>query len=67
MMFFCYERDFAMRWCPVVYHDEKPTKMQGRASDRTAFQTVPAECLDMNGEPMFGALQRAFPAPREAA
>lgn len=58
---FRYERDFASRWCPVVFHDGKP-----KPSDRaTAAIEVPADCLASDGSPMFGRLQAIFPPPPE--
>lgn len=55
-----YERDFAGRWRPVVYHMEKPAARDGA----TAAIEVPADCLSTDGSPMFGRLQAKFPAPK---
>jgi hypothetical protein len=55
--FFTYERDFALRWIPVVYHDAPPRVRQG------TVWPVPADCLDEDGSPRFGALQARFAPP----
>lgn len=58
--FFTYERDFARRWTPVVYHDDKP-------KSATPVHSVPSDCLDMDGSPRFAELQRRFPEPVDPA
>ena len=63
MMFFCYEKSTAGKWCPVVYHGEKPSKsVNGSVIIRSNVWQVPDECIS-NGEPMFGALQRKYERP----
>lgn len=59
---FRYERHFG-RWCPVVYHDEKPRVPKGEEDMFTGAVEVPDDCLSTSGEPMFGRLQAKFPAP----
>lgn len=56
--FFTYERDFARRWCPVVYYGDKPANADGAPA-----WTIPDNMIDEDGSPRFGALKRAFPAP----
>lgn len=59
---FRYERNLG-RWCPVVYHDGKPDVRKGDEDRVTGAIEVPADCLNTNGEPMFGRLQAKFPPP----
>lgn len=66
-MFFGYERDFAMRWCPVVCHGDQPIIHKGEAHRFSQFRPVPAECIDPAGEPLFGKLQALFQAPAKEA
>lgn len=61
-MWFRYERDFARRWVPVVYHDDKPK--QTDVERQTVAIEVSPGCI-RGGEPMFGQLVLMFPAPRE--
>lgn len=61
-MWFRYERNNG-RWSPVVYHQEKPRVPKGEEDRFTHVVPVPADCLDTNGNPMFGRLQAKFPAP----
>lgn len=58
MAYFTYERDFAGRWQPVVYHRDKP-----RNADSAPVWPVPTGMMDDDGSPHFGALRDAFPAP----
>jgi hypothetical protein len=62
--YFRYERNHG-RWCPVVYHDEKPKVPKGEEERFTSAVAVPTDCLDSSGDPMFGRLQAIFPAPVE--
>lgn len=64
-MFFAYERDFAVRWCPVVYWDEKPSKRMEGEKERSPIHAVPPECIGEDGEPMFSRLMARFPPPQE--
>lgn len=56
-----YEKDFAGRYCPVVYHDEKPKPRDGAS----AAVHVPADLLSVDGSPILGRLKAMFPAPVE--
>lgn len=62
-IFFCYERAMTGNWQPVCYHGEKPGKGKGLVG----FVEVPADCVDADGSPNFGALQKRFPLPGEDA
>lgn len=61
--YFCYERDFAGRFNPVVYY-EKPTKSnQGHDFERTALHEVSGKALlgaDLVS-PNFAKLVKKFP------
>jgi len=59
-MWFRWEHS-ATGWSPVVYHLEPPKGREGA----TAAQVVPAECVGVDGDPKFGALQARFPKPVE--
>lgn len=60
-IWFCYERAMTGNWQPVCYHGEKP----GKGKTVVELVEVPADCVDDDGSPNFGALQRRFPLPRE--
>lgn len=65
-MWFCYERDFARRWCSVVYHGDRPGKsVTGHDRERTIVREVPTCALRDDGSPNLDALQLMFPAPVE--
>lgn len=64
-MFFAYEKDFAGRYCPVVYYNEKPSKRMEGEPVRSAVYDVPPECIGGDGEPMFSRLVKRFPPPQE--
>lgn len=60
-MYFCYEKDFAERWSPVVYHEEKPRKGENSLTvERSSIWEVPLDCINVNGDPMFGRLMERF-------
>lgn len=61
-MIFCYEKDFAERWLPVVYHDGLPPKTgpNGQGVERRGSWEVPDDCMGSDGEPMFGKLMERF-------
>lgn len=61
MIWFAYERTMTGTWQPVCYHREKPR----RADDLVGLIEVPAYCIDVDGSPNFGALQKRFPLPGE--
>lgn len=63
MMWFLYERDFARRWVPVVYHGDKPNPRKDGSA--TGAIEVPPDCIGPDGQPMFGRLQAKFPPPKE--
>lgn len=64
-MFFAYEMNFGGKWCPVVYHGDKPSKKMEGEPSRSAVHEVPSDCIDEFGNPIFGKLQRMFPPPQE--
>jgi hypothetical protein len=57
-----YERSLG-RWCQVGIN--KPRIPKGEEDRFTVAIPVPAECMGADGQLMFGALPRAFPAPVE--
>lgn len=62
--YFCYERDFAGRFQPAVYHNEKPLakSANGAGPERTQLHEIGAEFLGEDGiSPSFGALQQKYP------
>lgn len=63
--FACYERNFARKWCLTVYHDSKPPKsVNSTDPERSTYWEVPnTEQFVSCGEPIFGAIRKAFPAP----
>jgi hypothetical protein len=62
-MFFCYEKDFSLRWTPCVYYGDKPGKRMEYNIERSSIYEVPEDC--MNGdEPSFHKLQQRFPPPK---
>lgn len=66
VMWFRWERDHALRWCPTIHHGDKPevTKSsQGDPVRQTEAVQVPDDCI-VNGEPLFGKLVERFPMPR---
>lgn len=67
MAWFCYELDFAQRWCPVVHHLERPKAKKGEEHRMAGPWAVPEDCVGADGQPMLGALQKRFAAPKEAA
>lgn len=63
--FYGYERNFANRWCPVVYYDfVPPPSCNGHSYEQSDFIAVPNNCID-NGEPLFGKLKQLHPVPEE--
>lgn len=63
--YFCWERNFAGVWSPVVYHGEmpKPEKVSdGDRASRTAVIPVKDEFIS-GDTPIFGTLVKAYPAP----
>ena len=55
------------RWSPVVIYGDKPKARKGEEDRFTPPNILPAECLSFDGSPIFGTLQRLFPAPVAAA
>lgn len=62
-IYFAWERTMTGQWQPVCYHGEKPGKGKGLVG----LVEVPADCVDADGSPNFGALQKRFPLVRENA
>jgi len=60
-IWFAWERAMTGQWQPVCYHGEKPRD----GKTRVGLVEVPADCIDADGSPNFGALQRRFPLPGE--
>lgn len=63
-MWYVYEKDFAGRWCQVVYHGDKPGKKMEGTPERSPIYEVPEDCI-VNGEPQFGMLRARFAPPQE--
>lgn len=61
--FFVYELDFACRWCPAVYWDEKPRIARDQAYRYSTFWPVTTEDRDSFGEPRYGRLRAKYPPP----
>lgn len=62
--YFCYEKDFASRWCPVVYYDHPPQKQTIDKTIRSEIHPVPIEwCGENEVNCSFASLQVTFPAP----
>lgn len=62
---FCYERDFGGRWCPVVHHMQQPKAKKDEEHRLAGPWAVPDDCVGQDGHPMLGALQRRFPVPKQ--
>lgn len=62
-LYFCYERDFARRWCPVVLHGDD--NVGGNRVERTTPIRITKDLIDNCGEARFALLQAAYPAPKE--
>lgn len=60
MIWFAWERQPTGNWAPVCYHGDKPRK---DADNRLTLHEVPADCIDADGSPNFGALTKRFPLP----
>lgn len=65
-MWFCWEMNFANRWTPVCHHMDKPKARKGEEHRLAGPWEVPDDCVGSDGQPMLGALQRRFPAPKVA-
>lgn len=63
MIYFCYERAMTGNWQPACYHDSKP----GKDREVVGLVEVPADCIDADGSPNFGLLQKRFPLAGEDA
>lgn len=61
MIWFAWERAMTGQWQPVCYHGEKP----GKSKEVVGLVEVPADCLDVDGSPNFGILQKRFPLAGE--
>lgn len=65
--YFCYEKDFASRWCPVIYYDEVMTKSaNGKEAipDRSPIYTLPDEYIEGDEVNVsFNTLQKLYPPP----
>lgn len=62
-IYFAWERTMTGNCQPVCYHEEKP----GKGKELVGLVEVPADCIDTDGSPNFGALQKRFPLPGEDA
>ncbi|MCA0341135.1 MAG: hypothetical protein LCH99_15590 [Proteobacteria bacterium] len=60
-IWFGYERTMTGNWQPVCYHGDKP----GKGKELVGLVEVPADCIDTDGSPNFGALQKRFPLSGE--
>lgn len=57
MKYFCYERDFARRWTPVIIHGDKPSKsVNGSTPERTAI-------IEVSDDATMKELIAKYPAP----
>lgn len=56
-IWFAYERTMTGQWQPVCFHGEKP----GKGKTVVGLTEVPADCMDMPGEPNLGRLVKRFP------
>lgn len=55
-------------WGLVVYHDHMPGKSnQGQEPERVGPYRVPQELLGIDGTPVFGLIEKAFPRPAPVA
>lgn len=65
MMYFCYEMSgHKNKWSPVVYYYKPVKSNQHPDVVRSAVIEVEEDSKFVyNGEPMFGLLQEAYPAP----
>jgi hypothetical protein len=65
MNYFVWEKDFAGRWSPVVYHGDKPPKsVNGGEMERSSFFPIAPEFMGADGNsPMFGILKEKYPKP----
>ncbi len=67
--FFCYEKNFASRWCPVIFYDEPPSKSVANgkesAPERSVVNSLPDEYIGEDGEVSisFSRLQDLYPPP----
>lgn len=66
-IWFCWERGMTGQWAPVCYHGEKPKPEKSSADDapaRSVLHSVPGDCVDQEGNALFGRLCDRFPAPQ---
>ena len=55
-------------WALTVYHDDKPDKsVNGQGPERIGPYEVPQELLGIDGTPVFGLIEKAFPRPAPVA
>lgn len=64
--FFAYERDFAERWCPVIYYDEVPTLKPYEKRQEIVTRSIVYEVSDYINEDgevgkSFNELQSLYP------
>ena len=51
-------------WCLTVYHDDKPGKSANdQGPERIGPYEVPQEMIGIDGTPVFGLIEKAFPRP----
>lgn len=60
---FCYERDFANRWLPVIYFDKPGKSVNGSDKERSQMWVVPwSDLLGSDGvSPDFKKLMEKYP------
>lgn len=56
-IYFAWERQMTGQWQPVCYYGDKP----GKGKVLVGLVEVPADCMDMPGEPNLGLLVKRFP------